>query len=219
MRGYARYCLERTKRENELQNIDRSRWYKINRGCIHNVELSSKFVENYCDSETSEFIQTCVDGGFQSFVNTFFKSLIRAVLNLFLTSTSICGLLKCGSMFVFSNEQFRSFVVETITAEHPDLNDDSLRDDGGNTFGQVLDIGAGDGTVTEVISKHFKRTFCTEISTYMCQRLQERGFIVLDVNDWANEFQAQITNDVTLVSCLNVLDRSVSLSYCYLHHS
>ena len=66
-----------------------------------------------------------------------------------------------GSMFVFSQEQFKTLM---------DL-DDSCRD------ASLLDLGAGDGTVTQTMAKYFKTVFATESSPTMKTRLSEKGFM------------------------------------------
>lgn len=106
-----------------------------------------------------------------------------------MTSTSINGFLNRGSMFVFSNDQ-----LAQLYDDLPRVNasDNSL----------LLDLGAGDGKVTEVMAKHFKQVHVTEISPVMRRILAKKSYKVLDVDSWT-------TGDTQydLIACLNLLDR------------
>ena len=63
-------------------------------------------------------------------------------------------------MFVFSTEQFRSLlqIDSKFKADH------------------LLDLGAGDGKVTEMMASHFRRVSATEVSYVMQRRLQQCGY-------------------------------------------
>ncbi len=63
-------------------------------------------------------------------------------------------------MFVFSSEQFKNLM---------DL-DDTCRDT------TLLDLGAGNGAVTERMAKYFKHVFATENSAAMRMRLSQKGY-------------------------------------------
>lgn len=63
-------------------------------------------------------------------------------------------------MFVFSEQQFQSLLQ---------VSDDWKSD-------SMLDIGAGDGKVTEHVLHYFKDKYATEQSPTMRWRLQEKGF-------------------------------------------
>ena len=92
------------------------------------------------------------------------------------------GLIGRGRMFVYSTSQFKTL-----------LNEQS-------SFDTLLDIGAGDGSVTERMSSLFNKVYVTEFSSTMQWRLSSYGYTVLDKDHWAN-----LTFDV--ITCLNVLDR------------
>lgn len=76
-----------------------------------------------------------------------------------MSATSVNGLLKRGSMFVFSVQQFQSLI-----------------DYDGNQLGSLLDLGAGDGETTLKMAPCFRNTYATEMSVTMQWRLQEKGF-------------------------------------------
>lgn len=87
-------------------------------------------------------------------------------------------------MFVFSSEQFHKLM--------------SL--DEGWTKQSLLDLGAGDGAVTEKMAAHFESVYVTEVSTQMQRRLRLKGYTVLGLDEWTN-------HKYDLISCLNLLDR------------
>lgn len=192
------YLLERHRREMTLSGLDKSRWYRL---CLNDVnvddELWSRFMECHLDSGTQQFIDHCY---YQS--QCFFRSLwiliMRSILKLFLSSTSICGLLNCGRMFVFSDEQIEKFCFNTLDMQSIDGRVKR------QNYGTLLDIGAGDGNVTDKLARYFHRTYVTELSRTMQNRLIERGFHLLNVDEWHKH-----PVHFDMISCLNVLDRFV----------
>jgi 16S rRNA A1518/A1519 N6-dimethyltransferase RsmA/KsgA/DIM1 with predicted DNA glycosylase/AP lyase activity len=66
------------------------------------------------------------------------------------------SLLGRGSMFVFSSEQFLKLVPKPS--------------------GRLLDLGAGDGRVTEIMAPHFTEVMVTEVSPTMRRQLTLKGF-------------------------------------------
>ena len=89
-------------------------------------------------------------------------------------------------MFVYSTAQFRTL-----------LNIDHYRQ---FQLPSLLDIGAGDGSVTQRMSDLFEKVYVTEISSIMRWRLSNYGYTVLDTDQWED-----LKFDV--ITCLNVLDR------------
>ncbi|BFZ19469.1 hypothetical protein BsWGS_22509 [Bradybaena similaris] len=148
-------------------------------------DLRAKFIQFHQDEGTDLFLENCLEKSNQIFTQLFY-SLARPVLNMFMTQTSINGLLHRGSMFIFSKSQF-----EQLLGFSPYHKEDSL-----------LDLGAGDGMVTRQMSAYFHTVYATEMSGMMVRRLRSQGFKVLGVSDW------QTTGvKYDLVSCLNLLDR------------
>lgn len=72
----------------------------------------------------------------------------------------VSRILDRGSMFVFSNHQFRTIMSVAESWK----------------TGTLLDLGAGDGKVTSVIQHHFDEVYATEQSPSMRWRLSRRGF-------------------------------------------
>lgn len=89
-------------------------------------------------------------------------------------------------MFVYSSTQFLEFlgVSENFHAE------------------ALLDIGAGDGKITEKMERFFDSVFVTEISNPMIRRLENRNYTVLDAYNWFGDGKKY-----DVITCLNVLDR------------
>ncbi len=106
------YLIERNKRENELQAVDKNRWYAVNRKCLPPALLDTFCGQSY-DEGTERFIGECYRKSASMFTS-FLIAIARSVLKLFMSATSVCGFLGCGSMFVFSEAQFRDFVVEGL---------------------------------------------------------------------------------------------------------
>lgn len=71
-----------------------------------------------------------------------------------------CRFLGRGSMFVFSGDQFRRLLQ--ISSDWR-----------GN---RLLDLGAGDGGVTDVMAEHFQEVYTTEVSAPMRWQLQKKNY-------------------------------------------
>lgn len=67
-------------------------------------------------------------------------------------------------MFVLSNQQFQTLLgVDSIWRA-----------------GHLLDLGAGDGAVTEQMADHFQQVSVTEMSSTMQWRLGQKGYRLVD---------------------------------------
>lgn len=185
----ARSLYDRMIREEQLKNFNRTRWYKCDLSLIPEG-TRNKFIQMTCDDETEEFIENCYEKADWYFTHLF-HSFARTILTLFMTSTSANGLLGRGSMFVFSDKQFVSLMG----------GEESLAKTA-NSRKTLLDLGAGDGNVTQIMANYYKSTFVTEISPVMRKILAKRGYEVLEVETWT---QTNLTFD--LIACLNLLDR------------
>ncbi|XP_067912718.1 methyltransferase-like protein 9 [Heterodontus francisci] len=149
------------------------------------THLQPLFVQSHLDAETSEFLRLCSEKSRWLFVQIYY-SLVTSVFGLFMSKTSINGLLGRGSMFVFSEEQFLQL----------------LRVEADWRAARVLDLGAGDGEVTKIISPHFEEVYVTEVSPTMKWQLKKKQYRVLGIDEWQDPgFQYNV------ISCLNLLDR------------
>ncbi|XP_054287695.1 protein-L-histidine N-pros-methyltransferase-like [Macrosteles quadrilineatus] len=86
-------------------------------------------------------------------------------------------------MFVFSKPQIRQLLGRSLAED-----------------GDLLDLGAGDGLITQNLAGFFSRVYVTEVSRPMRWALKKRGFQVLEIDDWEN-------HKFDVISCLNLLDR------------
>jgi predicted rRNA methylase YqxC with S4 and FtsJ domains len=89
-------------------------------------------------------------------------------------------------MFVYSTDQFKTLLDIDHNQEYQ--------------LTSLLDIGAGDGSITQRMANLFKQVYATEMSSIMQWRLSSYGYTVLDTNEWGD-----LKFDV--ITCLNVLDR------------
>ncbi|GAB1608252.1 methyltransferase-like protein 9 [Argonauta hians] len=175
--------LLRMKHDEMHRNNNHSYWYKVNMEKI--PEKMHKFHCLHQDKETEEFLERCYEKADWIFTQIFY-TLFRSILSWFMTNTSINAYLNRGSMFVYSQEHFKTLL---------ELKESTV-------FENLIDLGAGDGMVTKKMAGHFKNIYVTEVSNQMKIRLKQKGFINLDLDKWAN---GDLLYDV--VTCLNLLDR------------
>ncbi|XP_036680164.1 methyltransferase-like protein 9 isoform X1 [Balaenoptera musculus] len=159
-------------------------WYACNREKLCE-SLQAVFVQSYLDQGTQIFLNNSIEKSGWLFIQLY-HSFVSSVFSLFMSRTSINGLLGRGSMFVFSPDQF-----QRLLKINPDWKTHRL-----------LDLGAGDGEVTKIMSPHFEEIYATELSETMIWQLQKKKYRVLGINEWQNTgFQYDV------ISCLNLLDR------------
>uniref|UniRef100_A0A3B3YLZ9 Methyltransferase like 9 n=1 Tax=Poecilia mexicana TaxID=48701 RepID=A0A3B3YLZ9_9TELE len=143
------------------------------------------FVQSHMDTDTKAFLKHSQEKSGWLFTQLY-HSLVSTVLSPMVSRTSINGFLGRGSMFVFSADQFQQ-----LLRIGPDWEANRL-----------LDLGAGDGGVTEVMGVHFKQVYATEVSPPMKWHLQRRNYTLLGIDEWQHTgFQYDV------ISCLNLLDR------------
>uniref|UniRef100_H3B4S6 Methyltransferase 9, His-X-His N1(pi)-histidine n=1 Tax=Latimeria chalumnae TaxID=7897 RepID=H3B4S6_LATCH len=148
-------------------------------------KIQAVTMKSYFDSETHLFINGSIEKSGWLFVQLY-HSFVSSVFTPFMSRTSINGLLGRGSMFVFSSQQFQQLLKISSNWK----------------TNRLLDLGAGDGEVTKVMSPHFHEVFVTEISPTMRWQLQKKEYRVLEINEWQSTgFQYDV------VSCLNLIDR------------
>ncbi|XP_058262366.1 methyltransferase-like protein 9 isoform X1 [Hemibagrus wyckioides] len=186
---YSRSPLARTLIMNALTSSDFNdqgmpEWYR----CCPDLlgeKIRPLFVLSQLDGETQAFLERSVEKSgwvFTQLYHSFFSSIFSPIIS----RTSINGFLGRGSMFVFSQEQFRQ-----LLQIRPDWKGEKL-----------LDLGAGDGGVTDVMGSHFKEVYATEVSLPMRWQLQRKNYRLLEIDEWQKTgFQYDV------ISCLNLLDR------------
>ncbi|CAJ0940747.1 unnamed protein product [Ranitomeya imitator] len=159
-------------------------WYLCDKEKL-SEELQPIFVQSFLDQGTQTFLNRSIEkSGWLSI--QLYHSFMSSVFSMFMSRTSINGLLGRGSMFVFSPEQF-----QRLLKVGPDWKSHRL-----------LDLGAGDGEVTKVMSPHFEEIYVTEMSQTMIWQLQKKKYRVLNIDEWQS---TGFLYDV--ISCLNLLDR------------
>ncbi|KFV61589.1 Methyltransferase-like 9, partial [Dryobates pubescens] len=159
-------------------------WYFCNTEQL-SESLQPIFVQSYLDQGTQIFLNNSIEKSGWLFIQLY-HSFVSSIFSLFMSRTSINGLLGRGSMFVFSPEQF-----QRLLKINPEWKSHRL-----------LDLGAGDGEVTKVMSPHFEEIYATELSETMIWQLQKKKYRVLGINEWQN-----IGFQYDVISCLNLLDR------------
>ncbi|XP_051523262.1 protein-L-histidine N-pros-methyltransferase-like isoform X1 [Myxocyprinus asiaticus] len=170
--------------ESDITGHEAQKWYD----CCPDMlgeKVQSVFVQSHLDAETQDFLRRSVEKSSWLFTQLY-HSLFSTVLSPIISRTSINGFLGRGSMFVFSKDQFRRLLRIS-----PDWKAERL-----------LDLGAGDGGVTEVMGSHFNQIYATEVSTPMKWHLKRKNYSLLGIDEWQRTgFQYD------LISCLNLLDR------------
>ncbi|WAR11794.1 METL9-like protein, partial [Mya arenaria] len=150
-------------------------WYSVDHSRLPEW-MCDHFVQLSEDSETRDFLENCYEKS-DWVVTQIYHSLAKAFLS---------WLLGRGSMFVFSRSHFQQLLG--VSADWRASN--------------LLDLGAGDGKVTEKMASFFSKVYVTETSPTMVSRLQEKQYRVLGIDQWDN---GSLQYDV--ISCLNLLDR------------
>ncbi|KAM4631859.1 protein-L-histidine N-pros-methyltransferase [Discoglossus pictus] len=178
------YMSMMSHREVEYWQQGNQQWYFCDTEKLSDV-LRPIFVQSYLDHGTQTFLNRSIEkSGWLSI--QLYHSFMSSVFSVFMSRTSINGLLGRGSMFVFSPEQFQRLLrIGPEWKSH-----------------RLLDLGAGDGEVTRVMSPHFEEIYVTEMSQTMIWQLQKKKYRVLNIDEWQSTgFQYDV------ISCLNLLDR------------
>ncbi|XP_062860108.1 methyltransferase-like protein 9 [Trichomycterus rosablanca] len=148
-------------------------------------DVRALFVQSQLDADTRAFLQRSAEKSGWLFTQLY-HSLFSTIFSPIVSRTSINGFLGRGSMFVFSEEQFH-----LLLQIHPHWRAERL-----------LDLGAGDGAVTDIMGPHFREIYATEVSPPMRWQLQRKKYRLLEIDEWQNTgFQFDV------ISCLNLLDR------------
>jgi len=170
--------------EKELEDLDKSTWYSVNLKLINTPEIRSKFLQFHNDSETEAFITSSFEQS-DWILTQLWYNFAKSILSWFYCQTDINGMLNRGSMFVFSKEQFLKMTKLEANTK----------------LDTMLDLGAGDGRPTQSMSCFFTETFTTEVSAPMRKSLGQKGFKVLEIDNWLKPC------GYDLISALNLFDR------------
>ena len=144
------------------------------------AELAEVFVEYAPDKETLDFLDDCRGHPHSKFI-----LLLTFFLSFGLADYEIHGLLKLYPMHLLSSAQWMELI-------------DGPKD-------TLLDIGAGQGFVTEKAQKTFKKIFATETSSSMLKTLRKKGFVCSAQDLGTKLLPGDAKYDA--IAILNVLDR------------
>jgi SAM-dependent methyltransferase len=179
-------------------DIEEIQWCYHVRPSALRPELSSVLVPLRADLETCTFMQRQVEEN--SLVRSV-KSMMVDVMLRFMSLTDANGLLSRGHMLVATALQ-----VATLLGR--------AREGGFETGDEfpatLLDVGAGDGDVTDALCRGLRiepsRVVATEVSRPMLRALSARGFTTAESFD----DDAVAGRTFSFVSVMNVLDRTDS---------
>jgi SAM-dependent methyltransferase len=116
------------------------------------------------------------------------RTFAHRVLRHFMSDFDVNGLLDMYSLFLASDEHWQTLL-------------------GARKVPRLLDVGAGSGTVTELLAPFAEQVVTTELSARMARRLRARGFECHEI-DLAEQELALEPAPFDLITCLNVLDRT-----------
>ncbi|XP_066521083.1 methyltransferase-like protein 9 isoform X2 [Hoplias malabaricus] len=168
----------------ELTGQEVQEWYRCCPDMLGEM-VRPLFLQSQLDTDTQAFLQQSAEKSgwlFTQLYHSFFSTIFSPIIS----RTSINGFLGRGSMFVFSRNQFQSLLkIET------DWRGEKL-----------LDLGAGDGGITDIMSSYFREIYVTEVSLPMKWQLQRKNYRLLEIDEWH-----RTGFKFDLISCLNLLDR------------
>ncbi|KAF7634441.1 hypothetical protein Mgra_00006196 [Meloidogyne graminicola] len=180
-----RLLIEKEQSDQFLATSERDHWYSVDFQLFNNSNLKDLFTLGNYDDETEEFLNNsfeisnsvCVQSlrhlankkrkNFLSFDSLtimsswlfvgkkgkIYYSFMASLLSFFFTKTNINGILGRGSMFLFSRQFLQKFL--------------NLPSDWSSTEKRLIDIGAGDGTITLILQHLFKDVTAVEASKIM----------------------------------------------------
>jgi len=143
-------------------------------------EIREKFVQYGPNAEILAFIDEC-----RKNPHSKRQLLWSRILSFFFPDYEVHGMLRLYPMHLLSSKQW----LELASGFH----------------NKLLDIGAGQGFVTEKARSVFKEIFTTETSSSMAKNLRKLGFVCFE-QDFGVESPEQ-GNTYDVISILNVLDR------------
>jgi len=181
----------------EQRALDHTKFYKIHSQNLPG-HLKPLALELTCDQETQDFLHDCYHPGWHDT----FANATAYMVKKFMSMTDTNALLGRGQMFVLSSNHFSQLL---------DIQASSLLappSDNTRPPKKLLDVGAGDGGVTERIRHFFDQVHATEVSQYMCQRLRTKGFEVIETGSLEpSHLGPGAEEGFDVVTCFNVLDR------------
>jgi SAM-dependent methyltransferase len=178
------------------------KYYKIKKSAVPEV-ARGLVTEMTCDEETKLFLRDCYSVGWTDT----FRNMACTLLRNFMSLTDANGYLGRGQMFVYSSDHFHRLVSSFIPIPAPTPLDQPEPSTTGISSLSLLDVGAGDGHVTDRMRPYFGRVVTTEASYRMCARLRARGYPCVEATDLTPQSLGDHMIGFDVITCLNVLDR------------
>uniref|UniRef100_A0A1Q3G289 Methyltransferase-like protein 9 n=1 Tax=Culex tarsalis TaxID=7177 RepID=A0A1Q3G289_CULTA len=193
----ARLLIDKFRNDTVLENCDMSEWYSL-----QNIpkEYRNRFINMGSPDEiTLQWIEQSRQESSKLWLQLW-HLLAKAFLSVFMTQTDVNGILRRGSMYILSENQFQTILINGGLSKLVNNDNNNMR---------VLDIGAGDGEVTARLVNAISllkpdsniTLFATESSWVMKSRLAEKHIQVIE--------EINQLNNIHFISCLNVLDRCI----------
>lgn len=195
------------KYNNELNNL-----YNLNENQLINKNIMKKYIKfDYKnDNDTIKFLYYSIKnaGGFKDIVGSLYKKIFN------MNQTDVNGTLNRGKMFIFSKKQLsKLLLIENILQDDNNENNNHQNNVENNKI--LLDIGAGNGFITNIIAEtcniNNKNVYATEVSKPMLKLLKNRGYNALGPDlsklDLTDE-KIYKKNSFDYIACLNLLDRA-----------
>eukprot|EP00944_MAST-04C_sp_MAST-4C-sp1_P013125 g13125.t1 len=164
--------------------------YGINES-VMKPHILKMFVQSAIDKETEVFLET-----YCSETESSVRSALATMARKFMSQTDTNAFIGRGQMFVFSAAQLESLLANAFEKDRIATI----------SSGMLLEIGAGNGDVTEKYQKFVRHITATEVSKYMVKLLEKKDCIDRVVETGSlNSFD--VNEKFQIISCLNVLDR------------
>ncbi len=147
----------------------------------------------------STFTGISASSAFRPLLSCFVRLALH-LLRVFYSVTDCNAMLQTGSMFVLSRSHAQQLLQPALTP---------TTQTGARSPPSLLDVGAGDGHVTQCLGHLFSSVTVTEVSARMCRRLQSKGFsrvICCDSIGPSDDLFAK-GEVYDVVSLMNIVDR------------
>lgn len=115
-----------------------------------------------CDEEAKAFLERCRDASWIARLRVAWKHHARTVLKRYMSTTDANGWLDAGKMHLVSTAQAKKMLQRTT----------------GKSKGCLLDVGAGNGAITDQFAQLFQHTVVTETAPAMLRRLKAKKYVV-----------------------------------------
>ncbi|CAL2050181.1 unnamed protein product [Caenorhabditis brenneri] len=165
-------------------------WYRLQNLSPNTTQ--QRFFESSPDNETQKFLDKSNEIS-NSFIWQTIRNLGTKMLSPIYPKTDVIGILGSGNMFLFSEQQLSKFIG--IDKSNWDATNKT-----------VLDLGAGNGNITEYMRGFYNKVYATELSPKMRNRLTSKGYTILDALEWANVEGIRFD----LITAFNLIDRHYS---------